>query len=354
MSTIRSLPGGALAAFRKAWRRLFVERVALAVAADLSTLLDKRQQLSLDALARQLGEAIDAAIDRCRNELVGQLGAELRSIPSTPADPPAVADASSLRKTRMVSERPSRQNVIDLFDGEWSSKLPASSSLNSGGRSDLFSDERVSWFDRHLGPLKDLSVLELGPLEGGHSYSMHELNARSITAIEANSQAFLRLLCIKELFGLDRLHPLLGNFMPFLAESSDERYDLVVASGVLYHMTDPLLLLDLICNVTDRVFLWTHYYDPVVVAGRVDATLFDAPTAQTRDGFSCVGCRRNYPDAALAWSGFSGGSNEYAIWLTRDGILGFLRARGMSRIDIGFDHETHPNGPAFAISARRQ
>ena len=194
-------------------------------------------------------------------------------------------------------------------------------------------------------------MLELGPLEGGHSFSMHQLGAGSITAIEANSRAFLRLLCVKELFGLDRLRPLLGSFMPFLVEPDSRQYDLVVASGVLYHMTDPLMLLDLICNLTDRVFLWTHYYDLEVAMAGSDAALFGVPEAQRRGAFSCLGCRRDYPDAALAWSGSMAGRAENATWLNRDGILDFLRSRGMNRIEVGFDHATHQNNPALAVAA---
>ncbi len=345
-----------LTALRSAWRRLFTERVALAVAARVVTLLDRRLQGSLDALDRRLGETMDAASHRRHGELLDpleQMRAELRMVSCRVAELVAAAGPASASPSRMVPEAPSGQAVVDLFAGEWSSRLPAGSGLSSGGHAALFDDERVTWLDRQLGPIEGFNVLELGPLEGGHSFSLHRLGAGPITAIEANSRAFLRLLCVKELFELTRLRPLLGSFMPFLATAHGQRYDLVVASGVLYHMTEPLLLLDLICNVTDRVFLWTHYYDPEAVAAGADAPLFGAPALQTQGGFSCIGCRRDYPGAALAWSGFNGGASPHATWLTRDGILDFLRSRGMTRIELGFDHATHQNGPALAIAASR-
>lgn len=345
-----------LAGLRSAWRRLFTERVALAVAARVVVLLEQRLQGSLDALERRLGEAVAAASEPRHGQLadrLDQMRAELRTIAGQVAELLAVAEPAGAGRARMVREAPGGQAVIDLFASEWSSRLPAESGLVSGGHAALFDDARIAWLDHHLGPIEGFTVLELGPLEGGHSFSLHRLGASSITAVEANSRAFLRLLCVKELFGLARLRPLLGSFMPFLAGSDGQRYDLVVASGVLYHMTEPLMLLDLICNVTDRVFLWTHYYDPEVVAAGLDAPLFGPPELQTQGGFSCIGSRRNYPDAALAWAGFNGGANRHATWLTRDGIVDYLRSRGMTRIEVGFDHATHQNGPALAIAASR-
>ncbi len=342
----------------RALRRRLAGRLATAIAARVVALLDGRLQGSLDGLEQRLGEVMQAASqqqgDLQRGELIApleQMRAELRTLAATVAERLAAAPAGA-GQARMVGEAPGGQAVVDLFAGEWSSRFPAASGLVSGGHAELFEDARVAWFDGHLGPIQGMSVLELGPLEGGHSFSMHQLGAGSITAIEANSRAYLRLLCVKELFGLDRLRPLLGSFVPFLA-AAERRYDLVVASGVLYHMTDPLMLLELICNVADRVFLWTHVYDPEIAAAGADAPLFAAPEVLTRGGFSCTGCRRRYPDAALAWSGFSGGASRHATWLTRDGILDFLRSQGMSRIEIGFDHATHQNGPALAIAASR-
>lgn len=253
----------------------------------------------------------------------------------------------------LITRAPCEQNIVDVFAGEWSSKMPVQSGLISGGFADAFADDRITWAESILGPLRDNDILELGPLEGAHSYMLHRLGVRTITAIEANPRAFLRLLCVKEIFGLTSLVPMLGNFVPYLERLEDRRFDVVFASGVLYHMVEPLHLLALLSEATDRLFIWTHYYDQDVVATRPEASLFGQPEQCSHDEFTCIGARRAYANEALAWSGFSGGADSYAVWLTRHGIIDFLRTAGFTRIDIGFDHAMHQNGPAFAIAAMR-
>ena len=82
---------------------------------------------------------------------------------------------------------------------------------------------------------------------------------RRIDAIEANQLAYLRCLVAKEIYGLRRARFHLGDFVRGL--EAPTRYHLIVACGVLYHMADPLLLLERIAARTDALYLWTHYFD---------------------------------------------------------------------------------------------
>ena len=45
------------------------------------------------------------------------------------------------------------------------------------------------------------TVLELGPLEGAHTYQLHQRGA-NIVAVEASKQAYLKCLITKEIVGL--------------------------------------------------------------------------------------------------------------------------------------------------------
>ena len=250
---------------------------------------------------------------------------------------------------KFVTVAPNAQNIIDLFQGEWSSKMPVDSQLISRpGHANLFDDHRVLWMEKELGPVNGMNIIELGPLEGAHSYMLEHLGAQSITAIESNTRAFLKCLCVKEVFNLKRVDFRLGDILPYLGTL--ENADLIFASGILYHMIDPLRLLNLICSKTDKFFLWTHYYDETVISQRADYGLFDR--LSNIDSSEFIGSKRLYPEAALSWKGFSGGADSYAVWIERNSLLSFIDKEGFE-VKINFDLPDHPNGPAFAICATR-
>jgi Protein of unknown function (DUF1698) len=249
-----------------------------------------------------------------------------------------------------INSSPENQNIIDLFKGEWHSKMPEDSgAISEPGPSDLFNDPRVSWASNVLGPFQGMDILELGPLEGAHSYMMERLGANSVTAIEANTRAFLKCLCVKEALELKRVRFKLGNFLPYL--ETCQKVDLIFASGVLYHMAEPFKLLDLLSTKADRVFIWTHYYDALMMAERADNELFAPP--EPFGGPNLRGSRRLYPEAATSWKGFGGGPDTYAVWLERESLVGFLTERGF-QVEVSFDHPHHPAGPALALCASRQ
>ena len=136
-------------------------------------------------------------------------------------------------------QAPAPENLVALFEGQWVSALPGLPS----GDVPLFSDDRIQWAIDLAGGVTGKRVLELGPLEGGHSHMLEQAGAAHIDAIEANTLCYLKCLLVQQLFGLARTRFELGNFVPWLL-SSDETYDVVVAAGVLYHLSDPVPVLD--------------------------------------------------------------------------------------------------------------
>lgn len=253
---------------------------------------------------------------------------------------------------RFVTARPHPQRALDLFEGRWTSRFPASFGDLRAGETPLFEDPRVDWACSVLGGVEGMRVLELGPLEGGHSYMLEERGAQSITGVESNTSAFLRCLVVKEVVGLARARFLCGDFVEHLRHS-EERYDLCFASGVLYHMKDPVELLQLIARSARSVYLWTHYFDAGLLQGNpLVSEKFGGRSTERRGGFECTLHRYEY-GAAMDWAGFSGGTDRYSHWLTRDDILGCLDSVGMGHLEVGFDDPKHPNGPAFAVVATR-
>lgn len=252
-----------------------------------------------------------------------------------------------------VKQAPSNQTIVDIFKDEWSSTLPGSThAIASPGHIPLFSDDRVEWLLSVFGSVKDQSILELGPLEGGHTYMMHQQGVSSITSVEANTHAFLKCLCVKEMLNMTNAHFKLGDFMHMLRQDKT-KYDLVIASGVLYHMEEPIELIKLLSEITNKLFIWTHYYDVDTIKGRADLThRFNAPAPLVYEGIEYIYATQAYKDA-LNWSGFCGGPMPVSKWVTRESILKALDHYGFTKISINFEDKLHSNGPSFAICASK-
>jgi SAM-dependent methyltransferase len=251
-----------------------------------------------------------------------------------------------------VTTAPDPQNALDIFKGQWTSRLPGPWSHLTSGSMPIFQDPRVSWAIENLGGVKGKTVLELGPLEGGHSYMLENAGAESVLAIEGNASAFLRCLVVKEILALKKVRFLCGDFRKYL-EQEQRPFDVIFASGVLYHMTDPVQLLADISRRTSQLFLWTHYFEASLVAQNPPARQRLGLAQHLRHNDFHYELHSYSYDSALEWNGFCGGSSSTAAWLTRDSILRALKYFGYGEITVGFDQSDHPNGPAFAVVARR-
>lgn len=256
-------------------------------------------------------------------------------------------------KNFYVSGAPSPQAIVDIFAGEWSSNFPPASGITSTpGGAGLFEDSRIAWLSEKISGFGGLRILELGPLEAGHTYMMHERGAKSITSIEANMRSYMKCLCVKEIFDLQRARFLLGEAIAYTAAST-ETFDLCVASGILYHMQNPVELLSNIAARSNRVFIWTHYYEEGPLRARGDYFKQFEPVCPFEfKGKSYAASKRDY-GKALDWAGFCGGLESTALWLTRDSLVQALNDCGYTKQDFNFDQRDHPNGPALAIVASK-
>lgn len=250
-----------------------------------------------------------------------------------------------------VTSAPSHQHAVDIFRGEWSSKLPDSAGAISGGLALHFDDARLAWFLQQYGSVAGESVLELGPMEGGHGYMMEQAGAADVVAIEANTRAFLKCLVVKELLQLQCVHFQLGDFNEHL-KGTQRVFDVALASGVLYHMRKPAELIQLLSEHCRTLFIWTHYHDRQRAQADPQLARMLSPEEQHEHyGFKHAVVRKAYGDA-LGWQGFCGGSAEYAYWMPRDDLMACLSYFGFDVVATGFEQPDHPNGPALALWAR--
>lgn len=255
-------------------------------------------------------------------------------------------------KAEYVTSFPSAQNALDLFRGEWASRLPSPFENLVAGHAELFDDSRIAWLGERIDNLETAHVLECGPLEGGHTYFLEKLGVASIVAVEASSHAFLRCLVAKEIVGLKRSQFLLGDFVSYLR--TGKRYDLVVACGVLYHLINPVEALAFMAKATDQLYIWTQYYDDAIVKSRpMLAHHFASSVPSEYGGFRHTLHKQVY-QTRLGNAGFMGGSESYSNWLSRGDLLGALEFFGFNHIEIQFDDQNAAAGPNISLMAKRK
>lgn len=252
---------------------------------------------------------------------------------------------------RYVDAAPSAQNAVDAVPG-WVTALPEETGA-SGGTIALTQDDRIAWMIQTLGGIAGARVLELGPLDGGHTAMLHAAGAASIEAVEANRLAFLRCLILKNLLGLERVRFHHGDITLGFG-AAEGRYDLIVASGILYHLAYPGRLLVDLAKRTDRLFLWSHVYD-------ADALVEDDPRRAPFTGEVAVvehaGVKlrlhqRRYLGSEHQVS-FCGGPRDAHVWMEREGLFELLTALGFDRLRTAHDDPAAPGGPALSILADR-
>jgi len=253
-----------------------------------------------------------------------------------------------------VDGPPSVQSTLDIFEGEWASRLPPPYDGLRAGEALLFEDERIYWALNRFGPLDGQTVLDLGPLECGHTYMALQAGAERVVAVEGNARHFLRCLLVKDLLGMDAAELRLGDFMAMLHTEALE-YDLVLAQGVLYHVADPVELIAMTAQRGRRLALWTQYYDAEHVArlGPLFRRHFaDEPEAAVTRGLDHTRHRFDY-GLGRRLVGFYGGNQSHANWLSRDDLMRALKHFGWGDVEIGFDNPDGPHGPSLSLTAVR-
>ena len=137
-------------------------------------------------------------------------------------------------------------------------------SQEDGARSldeNRLSDPFLDFLVERIGGFNGKSVLELGPYEGFHTHSLCKMGVEKVVAIEGNPRNFLKCLVVKNHYQLNAAQFLLGDFLKFLKQT-DERFDFILAAGVLYHSAHPISLLNQVTEKSNAVGICTTLYHP--------------------------------------------------------------------------------------------
>jgi SAM-dependent methyltransferase len=222
---------------------------------------------------------------------------------------------------------PSHQNAIDIFKGHWASNLDAICAGSQAGDALHFTPEPVmshaAFRLGRNGRFDGMTVLELGPLEGGNTYRLEQLGAR-VLSIEANAEAYLKCLIVKEIAHM-KSRFMFGNFIRYLETTSD-RFDMVFAAGVLYHMEDPISVIESIGRVSDKCFVWSATYD----AGRPQTP----PVTEKRDP-RFPNLKLHTIDYGESHGGpkFWGGIAPTSTWMSGADMIDVFRSFGFRHIE---------------------
>lgn len=196
-----------------------------------------------------------------------------------------------------------------------------------GGDTDFRGDPRCAAFWAAFPEAR--RVLELGSLEGGHTFELAR-HAGHVTAIEARPANLRRASLAQRALGVGNV-TFVGADVEVTGPDGFGRFDAVFCSGLLYHLSRPMAVLDRLARAAEGVYIWTHH----------------AAEAETVHGLDGV------PGAWRAQQHLhdpSSGLTRRAFWPTRDAIVDRLHAAGFSSVDVS--DEDHPAAPAVSVVAR--
>jgi hypothetical protein len=245
--------------------------------------------------------------------------------------------------TYFINDPASEQNGVDLFD--WTCKIPVEN-INSGNHR-VFEpiDVRPSLVLKHFNSLKNWDILDLGTFEGGHSYQLESYGA-IVTAIEAHPINYLKCLIAKNTLSMTTKF-LLGDFQKYI-EKFDAKYDLIFASGVLYHMYDPVSLIRSMSKISKNIFLWSHY-----VCDQ-HSNLWDPQYTSTIDidgnNYTYYNYQYDVKRSDRVYSGTKQNCNRMTLKDIKASFLNY----GYTKITVLEDQRDHPGGPAVSLIAEQK
>lgn len=222
-------------------------------------------------------------------------------------------------------EIPSASAAYSLYHGAW--KYDFDRKTPQDIIEVIDSDQRPKWCAETFEGFVGSSVLELGPADGYNTAALERLGAK-VTAIEGNVDAFLRCLILKNALGLQSQFQL-GDFTRAFEDS--RRVDTIYASGVLYHIQDPIGFLDMAGRKAKNLFLWTHFFDEENIKN-IDHELkgFSDHITQARQykGRNYTYHTKTYDLEHVGGDGYIGGLNATANRLKRDDLFAAVEAAG--------------------------
>jgi len=224
-------------------------------------------------------------------------------------------------------------NLQKEFDsrGPWVTKFEVNG-VSSDGKFDALNDVRIEQFFNEFPNVR--TVLELGSLEGGHSFAIARNPAvEKVVAVEARKANIEKASFIQNLLDIDNVE-----FIEMNLERSKVtelgQFDAVFCSGVLYHLGEPWKLIEQCSGVSPRIFIWSQY-------------ACEKEARKLSNGYRGKWWREG------GWGDPLSGVSKWSFWLSLGSLLELLTVNEYDRINIIENNLTHPHGCAVTLSAER-
>ncbi len=224
-------------------------------------------------------------------------------------------------------------NLSEEFEskGPWITKFVIDGE-SYGGDFDAMNDVRVEQFFECFPNSK--RILELGSLEGGHSFALaRNPLVEEVIAVELRDQNVSRAKFVQQVLGDRKVKFVHADVLEYdFAEQGE--FDAIFCSGLLYHLREPWKLIEKIGKATANTFLWTHY------ACENEAKKFSG-------GFR----GRWYKEHG--WLDPLSGGAKHSFWLSMGSLVNLLNANGFNRINLLENNLTHRSGCSITLAAAK-
>ena len=199
-----------------------------------------------------------------------------------------------------------------------------------GGNFDALNDVRIGQFFDVFPKVE--SVIELGSLEGGHSFALAQNAAvKRVLAIEGRAANIAKAKLVKEVLE-DKKVEFLEADIEKLDFEQFGRFDAVFCSGLLYHLPRPWELIPKLARVSPNIFIWTQISE-------------EAKAKKMRAGW-----RGKFYREGGFFDPLSGLSKK-SYWLSLGSLIGLLTANGYREVKIIEHNLAHPKGNSVTLAA---
>ncbi len=199
-----------------------------------------------------------------------------------------------------------------------------------GGNFDAMKDARITQFFEIFPNIE--TVLELGSLEGGHSFALAQNpKIKRVIAIEGRESNVGKSKFIKGLLEDEKVEFVQGDIekMDF---TQFRKFDAVFCSGLLYHLPRPWELIPKLAQVSPNIFIWTQISE-------------EAKAKKMREGWR----GKFYREGGL-FDPLSGLSKK-SFWLSLGSLMTLLTTNGYRETKIIEHNLAHPKGHSVTLAA---